>query len=101
MSDVEQRLTENEDFATVEDGRKKKKTLVIKEKIVMSPRRAKKKPSYIRQNTFNLDEENVNISPLPKPKKLSIEPLRAKSSYGIKAILERAESISGLTPQVK
>ena len=102
MSDVDQRLADHEVFTSPEEERsgKQKKTLVIKEKIVMSPRRAKKKPNYIRQNTFNL-EEDITISPLPKPKKQSIEPLRAKSSYGIKAILERAESISGLTPQVK
>ena len=113
MSDVEQRLSQtfpqvNHDQSdpttdeASETEKKTKKTYFIKEKIVMSPKRSKKKPSYIRQDTFNLDEETINPLAQTKIKKHNnLEPLRAKSSYGIKAILERAESISGLTPQVK
>lgn len=88
---------------TVEDsGGRRKLTHVVKDKHGKSPRKSKGKPMLARQDTFVLEEETP--PPSLSPRHLGLDHpsvLRAKSSYGIKSILERAEGISSLSPQVK
>ena len=64
-----------------------------KEKIIVSPKRVKKRVTLARQDTFNLENDDL----VPRQNHNS----RAKSSYGIKAILERAAAMSSLAPEVR
>ena len=107
---TEQHSDESVDKAeTVEDsGASRKMTHVIAGR---SPKRTgKKKPALARQNTFILEEDSpaiiqsvASLSPrhvgVDQPSGVS-HLGRVKSSYGIKSILERAEGISSLSPQV-
>ena len=65
-----------------------------KEKISVSPQRSKKRVTLARQDTFNLDKDDDT---LPRQELTG----RAKSSYGIKAILERADAMTSLAPEVR
>ena len=88
---------------TVDDsGGRRKLTHVVKDKHGRSPRKSKDKPQLARQDTFVLEEDSP--PPSLSPRQLGLDQpsvLRAKSSYGIKSILDRAEGISSLSPQVK
>ena len=88
---------------TVEDsGGGRKQTYVVKNKPKRSPKKTKSKPALTRQDTFILEEDSPPPSLSPRHVGLDHPSvLRAKSSYGIKSILDRAEGISSLSPQVK
>ena len=58
-----------------------------------SPRRQKDQVTLVRQDTFNLEKEEFQAKLNHKN--------RARSSYGIDAILERAEQMSSLAPEVR
>ena len=107
---VGQSDTENSDDGldkaeTVEDsGGRRKLTHVVRDKNGKSPRKTRAKPMLARQDTFVLEADDETTAPILSPRHLGQdEPsvLRAKSSYGIKSILDRAEGISSLSPQVK
>ena len=98
--------------------------------LVVSPRRSRRRLTLVRQDTFSLEQEQRRrkttvtrcrtLSTLSKLSTLYLHYLhylqtvyklstlymytlyhRSKSSYGIKAILERAESMSSLSGPVK
>ena len=58
-----------------------------------SPRRQKDQVTLVRQDTFNLEKEEFQAKLNHKN--------RARSSYGIDAILERADQMSSLAPEVR
>ena len=102
MSDVENPPYQNESFPRILDQKEKVETIgrgqhrknVSKEKISVSPQRSKKRVTLARQDTFNLDKDDDT---LPRQELTG----RAKSSYGIKAILERADAMTSLAPEVR
>ena len=69
---------------------------------MISPKRTKRKPNLVRQDTFDLEKEVITVSKIHDRKtSKDKDPGRSKSSHGIRAIIDRAESISALSPQVK
>ena len=66
---------------------------MFRDKALVSPQRPKKRVTLARQDTFDLENEDL----VPR-KNLNG---RAKSSHGIKAILERADTMSSLAPEVR
>ena len=69
---------------------------------MISPKRTKRKPNLVRQDTFDLEKEVITVSKIHDRKtNKDKDPGRSKSSHGIRAIIDRAESISALSPQVK
>ena len=101
MSDVESSPYQNESFPRILDQKEKvetigghqRKTAVFRDKALVSPQRPKKRVTLARQDTFDLENEDL----VPR-KNLNG---RAKSSHGIKAILERADTMSSLAPEVR
>ena len=101
MSDVESSPYQNESFPRILDQKEKVETIgghqrntaLLRDKVIVSPRRPKKRVTLARQDTFNLENEDL----VPRQNLNG----RAKSSYGIKAILERADTMSSLAPEVR
>ena len=97
MSDVESSPYQNESFPRILDQKEKVETSGghqrKRDKGIVSPQKPKKRVTLARQDTFNLENEDS----VPRQNLNG----RAKSSYGIKAILERADAMSSLAPEVR